>query len=137
MKVFWLLICFLNIVCCKKERLSDLYDMLKDPDFLQEIEKRINSLDDDVDRFSDNHVGCYDNSGLLASGCSFHVNGSAIIKTDESLQRGAEFLDDFVNVTCPKDCTSLCCKNKDCDTAVYQDKVLKNEKLFSSHSIQG
>lgn len=110
----------------KKESASDLYQLLNDPKLLYQLEKRLGNLELDMA----NEAGCYANSGKIKSECEFHANGSTIIKTSESLGRGATFLQDFVNVSCPRDCTALCCENPECDTAVYQDKGDRKCYLF-------
>ena len=123
MKTLIVLLFFFCLVYCKKESVSDLYDMLNDPRILSEIEKRLKLLDEDSEQYSDEQIGCDDKSGTIGAECHFTASSDLIIKTNESLQRGAEFLDEIDNVSCPKECTEYCCKNENCDTAVYQDKV--------------
>ncbi|XP_045186209.2 uncharacterized protein LOC123544209 [Mercenaria mercenaria] len=130
MKAFLFFISLFYMVICKKETVSDLYDMLNDPAILSEIEKRLKLIDDDSEPFSDGQVGCYEKTATLAPGCSFIANSSLIIKTSESMQRGAEFLEDFKNISCPRECTKRCCENPKCDTAVYQDKDARKCFLF-------
>lgn len=103
----------------KKETLSDLYSLLDKPELLTILEKRLKTLE----AHFPSEANCYDTSGVLDNGCSFSGNNGTIIKTTESLSKGAKFLEQFSNVSCPTECNSLCCNNPECDTSVYQDKV--------------
>jgi len=102
----------------KEEQLSDLYSMLDKPGLLSMIEKRLKLLEDE----NTPEAGCFDNSGSVEE-CEFTASNGTIIKTTESLAKGATFLEQFSNISCPRDCFALCCENPACDTSVYQDKV--------------
>ncbi|XP_060554068.1 uncharacterized protein LOC132715101 [Ruditapes philippinarum] len=144
MKLLVILFPLFYLVYCKKESASDLYALLNDPRMLSAIEKRLKLFDDENEPFSDEQVGCYEKSATLGLGCTFTASSNLIIKTNESLQRGAEFLNDFVNISCPRECTTRCCEHPSCDTAVYQDKGDRKcflfhcgdsgDCVFSSHS---
>ena len=122
-----LLIILLFYPCSgKKETLDDLSSILNDPELLYELRKRFGKLLDDTtddDDFTDTDVGCYALAGTLNGDCNFHTNASTIIKTTESIGKGARFVENVANVSCARNCTKECCLNDDCDTAVYQDKV--------------
>ncbi|KAL4238425.1 hypothetical protein ACF0H5_003133 [Mactra antiquata] len=138
MRVILLFFVVFSSAYCEEESISDLYELLKDPKILSAIEKRLQSGKFDVedDLFSD-VAECYDTSGTVQSKseCSFFANGSSIIKTSESIANGAEFLKEVVNITCPRDCTALCCDTPGCDTAVYQDKDPHKCYLFHCGAI--
>ena len=116
-------------VNARKETLDDFFDLLKDPKTLASFEKRLGLSNLDLQDVRNqiqqppDRIQCRALSGNLFGECEFDARNNSIIITEESLSRGAVFVDSFVNVSCPSECTSLCCQNEDCDTAVYQDKV--------------
>lgn len=113
-----------DICQTKKETLSDLYSILDKPELLAMLQKRLKNLEDDLTSSSEStEPGCFDTSGVLDGLCNFSASNGTIIKTTESLAKGASFLEQFTNVTCPRECNALCCDNPQCDTSVYQDKV--------------
>ncbi|XP_052275355.1 low-density lipoprotein receptor-related protein 11-like [Dreissena polymorpha] len=115
----------------RKEHISPyLYNLLNDPDVMAKLEKRFGFPENDLPRVSDVHSQCRFLSGRLNGDCDFIARNETIIKTEESLAKGAKFLQDVSNVSCPSECTELCCKHEDCDTAVYQDKGEHNCYLF-------
>lgn len=126
MKFLLLSLCF-SFICGKKESLSDLYSILDDSEILAMLQKRLKGLEDELR----SETGCFDTSGTLGDKCGFDASNGSIIKTTESLTKGAIFLEQFSNVTCPRDCSILCCENPECDTSVYQDKVKLNSIFLS------
>lgn len=117
-------------VSAKKEDFAGLEDLMNNPDLLSELEKRLGALlnEDGPDSVEDPEaeLPCNATTGKLNSGqsdCDFHTEEERIIKTTDSLNRGAIFVGKTENIMCAKDCTAQCCNNSECDTAVYQDKV--------------
>ncbi|XP_052766347.1 low-density lipoprotein receptor-related protein 11-like [Mya arenaria] len=133
MRLFLLILCIFPQLKAEKEAFSDLYDLLNNPDIVEKLEKRLGISDnDDPGQFPQPvyQNQCRSLSGALPGDCNFNARNNSIIKTEESLNRGAIFIDNHSNVSCPRDCTELCCQNKECDTALFQDKEEHNCYLF-------
>lgn len=64
--------------------------------------------------------------------CEPIIQQGSIIKTTESINAGADYIDSVKNVKSNAECLDYCCQNRTCDVAVYQDKVCKNKLLLSN-----
>ena len=134
MQVLLVLVTVLSLVCARKEDFGDLEELMNNPELLAKLEKRLGALlsDDEVPKLepeAESTVSCTDLEGELHTAsrtCTFRTDEGRIIKTTDSLKRGAEFVGkEDINVSCATDCTMKCCNNSECDTAVYEYKPEK------------
>ena len=101
------------------EVVEDIASLLSD-DFLQKIEKRLSRDGPPDATLSPSTLGMVSDPG---SGCFYQVTESKIIRTHDSINNGAVYIDSGTEIQNKTGCRSECCKRSDCDLAVFKDKV--------------
>ena len=104
-----ILLVSLTLVLSEKE-VEEEYAKILSSKLWQEIRKRLDK--GDVPR----------NQDLDSSSCQFGVNSSAIIRTRDSIELGAEFLES-PKIDSEKACSRRCCETPGCNLAVFKNKV--------------
>ncbi|XP_071079480.1 uncharacterized protein [Haliotis cracherodii] len=129
-----------------KEYADDISQLLKDPQLIYDLVKRLGS-DVDIssspqkksysDKHSDSttHEGTDINHDLVNSedklSCKTRTSEKTIIRTEDSRQAGAIFLGSLENIATNEECVSKCCSSKGCELAVYENKTKHNCYLFT------
>lgn len=121
-----------------KEYADDISQLLKDPQLIYDLVKRLGS-DGDIssspqkksysDKHSDSttHEGTDINHDLVNNedkpSCKTRTSEKTIIRTEDSRLAGAIFLGSSENIATNEECVSKCCSSKGCELAVYENKV--------------
>ncbi|XP_046564096.1 uncharacterized protein LOC124272908 isoform X1 [Haliotis rubra] len=129
-----------------KEYPDDISQLLKDPQLIYDLVKRLGS-DVDLssspqkksysDKHSDStvHEDTDINRDLVNNenkpSCNTRKPERKIIRTEDSRKAGAIFLASFENIATNEECVSKCCSSKGCDLAVYENKTKHNCYLFT------
>ena len=103
-------------VTAMKEKVDDAQVAVLAKRLYDEIKKRLHEYDDKVDGLQDVDMS------------KFLLQNETIIKTTNSLNRGAKFLNNSV-VESREECAKLCFINVQCNIAVFHSKVINHQML--------
>jgi len=96
------------------------------------INNHINNIGTEGDNFFEDDVS----TGVSLCLPNYEVSEGSIIRTKDSQELGARFLNESdLGVTGREDCLRLCCRTPRCNVAVFEEKVrlLHKEYLFISY----
>lgn len=121
MKVIFIMVVLACTCFADKEYPEDFASLLDDK-ILHELEKRLMDYDDDNKN---------SRSGESNARCKFATELNLIIKTKVSLDQGAVFIDSPVidedEINPRSACEERCCDTKDCNLAVFKEKVSNHD----------
>ena len=99
----------------EKERLEDGYseESLADR-LISVIEKRLQDYDRELAV----------KTPQTSHRCEFKDEPNTIIKTHESLEAGAHFIENIDTISTKEECEQHCCESENCNLAVFKEKVI-------------
>lgn len=105
------------------EDIADLLSQFSD-DFNHQLQKRLTDLDPDLNLLD--QAQKVDKGKLVndkGSSCFYEVSEQRIIRTHDSLNNGATYIDSPTEIQNQTACRAECCTHSECDLAVFKDKV--------------